>query len=235
MAHHIHKKTETYKILMLGDSAVGKTSIITRFTDRKYEPYYITTLGLDFRLKIIHSPTDPNKELKLQIWDTAGQERFKSLSRSYFRSAHAVVLVYAIDDKTSFDHVANWLDELTKHGDTKLVKILVGNKVDVEDKRFITTQEGQEIANKQDMFFEEASAKTGKNIDLIFELVVKELEKQTVKEKEKQDLHNAELKDTHVVVTDQSHASQHTPQHAPIDITAPTPRSSYCCSSTTHT
>eukprot|EP00927_Polykrikos_kofoidii_P071140 TRINITY_DN67465_c0_g1_i1.p1 TRINITY_DN67465_c0_g1~~TRINITY_DN67465_c0_g1_i1.p1 ORF type:complete len:203 (-),score=39.84 TRINITY_DN67465_c0_g1_i1:235-843(-) len=144
------------KLLLLGDSAVGKSSLLMRFCDDKFDSNFVLTIGVDFKIKIVERN---NRKLKLQVWDTAGQERFRTLTPAYYKAAMGVVIAYDVTCRTTFEHVGFWTEQLEEHGDPSVQRILVGNKVDLVDHRQVTTQEGAEFAAKFNMQFFETSAK----------------------------------------------------------------------------
>ncbi|KAJ2155425.1 Ras- protein Rab-18 [Coemansia sp. RSA 1935] len=149
-----------YKILLIGDSNVGKSSILLRFTDDQFLPPEETsaTIGVDFKAKIC---TVDDKQYKLTIWDTAGQERFRTLTSSYYRGAQGVILVYDVCNRESFEHLDSWMEELNTYCTTSdVVKMVVGNKIDKESERQVTRKEGAEYARKHQTLFLECSAKT---------------------------------------------------------------------------
>ncbi|CAI9729420.1 ras-related protein Rab-18A-like [Octopus vulgaris] len=162
----------TLKILIIGESGVGKSSLLLRFTDDTFDPEQASTIGVDFKVKTL--AVDGNKA-KLAIWDTAGQERFRTLTPSYYRGAQGVILVYDVCSKQSFSKLDAWLNELetfaTKHD---LVKMLVGNKIDKE-RREVSKEEGLKFARKHHMLFIEASAKTREGVQCAFEELVEKI------------------------------------------------------------
>ncbi|XP_025096566.1 ras-related protein Rab-18A-like [Pomacea canaliculata] len=162
----------TLKILIIGESGVGKSSLLLRFTDDTFDPEQAATIGVDFKVKTL--TVDGNKA-KLAIWDTAGQERFRTLTPSYYRGAQGVILVYDVCSKQSFAKLDAWLNELetfaTKHD---MVKMLVGNKIDKE-KREVSKDEGLKFARKHHMLFIEASAKTKEGVQCAFEELVEKI------------------------------------------------------------
>jgi Ras-related protein Rab-1A len=154
-----------FKILLVGDSSVGKTSVLLRYTDRTFSPMYQTTIGVDFRIATLNIN---NKIIKLQLWDTAGQDRYRRIVSSYYRGAHGLILVYDITNRTSFENVRNWLEECdSRVGNT--VKLLIGNKKDKENERKVATEEGRVLAEQLGMEFMETSAKCDVNIDDAFQ------------------------------------------------------------------
>ena len=117
----------TFKIVMIGDSGVGKSCILLRFADDKFNENFYATIGVDFRFKNVMVD---DKSVKLQIWDTAGQERFKTITSAYYRGADGIIIVYDITDRNSFAHIKDWLDDVNKYTDNNPLKIIVGNKID---------------------------------------------------------------------------------------------------------
>lgn len=162
----------TLKILIIGESGVGKSSLLLRFTDDTFDPEQAATIGVDFKVKNL--TVDGNKT-KLAIWDTAGQERFRTLTPSYYRGAQGVILVYDVCSKSSFNKLDAWLSELetfsTKHD---LIKMLVGNKID-QPKREVSKEDGLKFARKHQMLFIEASAKTKEGVQCAFEELVEKI------------------------------------------------------------
>ncbi|KAJ1416552.1 small GTPase superfamily, partial [Ochromonadaceae sp. CCMP2298] len=120
------------KLLMIGDSGVGKTCLLLRYANDSFSPTFITTIGIDFKIKNIQLD---GKRIKLQIWDTAGQERFRTITTSYFRGAQGILLVYDVTDRNSFISIRNWVAQIQMHADVNVNKILIGNKCDVQDQR----------------------------------------------------------------------------------------------------
>ncbi|GAB5364124.1 hypothetical protein AAMO2058_000942100 [Amorphochlora amoebiformis] len=151
------------KILLLGDSGVGKTCLALRFVGEKFQKSFKVTVGIDFKVKEFYVDGKP---VKVQIWDTAGQERFRSVATSYYRKAAGVVLVYDINNLDSFKSLENWIDVLNQHTDKGIAKILVGNKLDQTDSKTkaVTTEMGLAFAKKHGIKFLETSAKTDKNV-----------------------------------------------------------------------
>jgi len=162
-----------YKILMLGDSGSGKTSILMRYTNDTFTPTFITTIGIDFKIKIVKIE---NKILKLQIWDTAGQERFRSITESYYRGASAIVLLYDVTNRKSFLNIKNWMESISKNVYSKPKIVLVGNKIDVDKSSIVvSTEEGKEISKQYKIPFFECSARKDINIKEIFETIARQL------------------------------------------------------------
>jgi len=158
--------TYLFKYIAVGDSGVGKSCLLLQFTDKRFDETHNMTIGVDFGHRTVvvdHTP------VKLQIWDTAGQEVFKSISRCYYRGAAAVLLVYDVTRRQSFDHVTTWLEDARNHSNNPhMVVMLVGNKCDMQSRRVIQFEEGAQFAAKHGLQFMETSAKTGYNVDEVF-------------------------------------------------------------------
>ena len=128
-----------FKILIIGDSSVGKSNILLRFSDGIFHDTFLPTIGVDFKIKNLNLM---NQQIKLNIWDTAGQERFKTITATYYKGSHGIIVCYDITDRESFNNVNNWLTEIKKHAGANVVKFLVGNKCDMEDERVVSKEEG---------------------------------------------------------------------------------------------
>ena len=167
-------KIEDIKIITLGNSAVGKSSFILKYTDNVFSLDYLTTLGVDYKHKKIKLKN--GKDVRLRIFDTAGQERFKSVSASFIKKADGVILIYDIGEKDSFEAVDNWIKSIREIGKDKLPIILVGNKCDLsDDKRMISLKEGQDKADEFNIPFYETSCKEGINIKEVFEKLIDDI------------------------------------------------------------
>ena len=156
-----------FKIIFLGDQYVGKSSILNRFYQDKFEPDYQATIGLDFHSKNV----DINgNSVRLLLYDTAGQEKFKSLIPMYIRDANIIIVVYDITNKESFTHTEHWVNETKDLKREDAIFVLVGNKIDLEDKRAVTKKEAEEFATEKGFLFYEVSAKTGEQVNELFEV-----------------------------------------------------------------
>ncbi|THH11371.1 hypothetical protein EW145_g711 [Phellinidium pouzarii] len=153
------------KLLLIGDSGVGKSCLLTRFCDDTWTPSFITTIGIDFKIRTIELD---GKRIKLQIWDTAGQERFRTITTAYYRGAMGILLVYDVTDNKSFENIHTWFSNVEQHASEGVDKILVGNKSDWEDKRVVKTEEGMQKAKELGIEFIETSAKENKEVESAF-------------------------------------------------------------------
>ncbi|KAI0028813.1 ras-domain-containing protein [Vararia minispora EC-137] len=162
------------KLLLIGNSSVGKSSLLLRFSDQQWLPEDETsaTIGVDFR---VHKMDVKGKKVKLSIWDTAGQERFRTITSSYYRGAQGIILVYDVANRESFDALPRWYSELETYVSDSVVKIVVGNKVDKEYSRQVPTAEAQAFADRMDSSFVEASAKTAVGVREAFRTVVERI------------------------------------------------------------
>ncbi|KAG6416445.1 hypothetical protein SASPL_123875 [Salvia splendens] len=168
------QQTEDYlfKIVLIGDAAVGKSNLLARFARDEFHANSKSTIGVEFQTQKMEIN---NKEVKAQIWDTAGQERFRAVTSAYYRGAVGALLVYDISRRLTFDSVGRWLNELQTHSDMNVVTILVGNKCDLKEGREVTTAEGKALAEAQGMFFIETSALDSSNVNAAFQKVVNEI------------------------------------------------------------
>uniref|UniRef100_A0A023FGP6 small monomeric GTPase n=1 Tax=Amblyomma cajennense TaxID=34607 RepID=A0A023FGP6_AMBCJ len=163
----------TLKILIIGESNVGKSSLLLRFTDDVFDPNLAATIGVDFKVKTL--TVDGNKA-KLAIWDTAGSERFRTLTPSYYRGAQGAILVYDVCNHSTFQKLDHWLAELETYCTrNNVVKMLVGNKIDKLENREVTKEQGMNYARKHSMLFIEASAKTKDGVQCAFEELVEKI------------------------------------------------------------
>ncbi|XP_026192988.1 ras-related protein Rab-1B [Cyclospora cayetanensis] len=161
-----------FKLVLIGDSGVGKSCLLLRFSDDTFSESYITTIGVDFRFRTVNVD---GKVVKLQIWDTAGQERFRTITSAYYRGADGIVLVYDVTEAESLAHVDEWLSEVNRYATENAVKILVGNKSEKDCDRAVATDDAKRKAEDLGISFVETSAKNGINVDLAFITVAREL------------------------------------------------------------
>ncbi|KAL4309337.1 hypothetical protein GQ457_01G034340 [Hibiscus cannabinus] len=161
-----------FKIVIIGDSAVGKSNLLSRYSRNEFNAHSKATIGVEFQTQSIEID---GKEVKAQIWDTAGQERFRAVTSAYYRGAFGALLVYDISRRVTFDNVARWLDELNSHSDTTVARMLVGNKCDLEDSREVGLDEGKRLAESEELFFIETSALDSTNVETAFEMVIREI------------------------------------------------------------
>ncbi|XP_037318938.1 ras-related protein Rab-26 [Pungitius pungitius] len=169
-----------FKVMLVGDSGVGKTCLLVRFKDGAFlAGSFISTVGIDFRNKVMSIDA---VKVKLQIWDTAGQERFRSVTHAYYRDANALLLLYDVTNKASFDNIRAWLTEIHEYAQQDVVVMLLGNKVDSTHDRMVKREEGEKLAREFGVPFMETSSKSGLNVDLAFTAVAKELKHRTMKE-----------------------------------------------------
>ena len=163
-----------YKILLLGDSSVGKTCFLLRYTDNTFQEIYMSTIGLDYRLKTVKLPNE--KKIRAQIWDTAGQDRFRAITKNYYKGSNGIILIYDVTDKKSFEGVKNWIEQIRDEVTQEVLIYLVGNKIDKKEERKISKEEGKKLADSFGVQFYESSAKTGENIDIIFYNLLKDID-----------------------------------------------------------
>lgn len=154
-----------FKLLLIGDSGVGKSCLLLRFADDTFSESFISTIGVDFKIRTVELD---GRTIKLQIWDTAGQERFKTIVASYYRGAHGIIVVYDITEEDSFKNVKNWLNEISACASENVNILLVGNKCDLTEKRAVSFEEGKTFAEKRSITFLETSAKNTVNVEQAF-------------------------------------------------------------------
>lgn len=163
-----------FKVVVIGDSAVGKTQMLSRFAKNEFCFDSKSTIGVEFQTRTV---TINGKLIKAQIWDTAGQERYRAVTSAYYRGALGAMLVYDITKRQTFDHVARWIEELRSHADNSIVVMLIGNKGDLVDQRVVHTEDAVEFAEDQGLFFSETSAFSGENVNSAFFKLLEEINK----------------------------------------------------------
>ncbi|XVF28955.1 hypothetical protein REPUB_Repub15cG0077200 [Reevesia pubescens] len=179
-----------FKIVIIGDSAVGKSNLLSRYARNEFNAHSKATIGVEFQTQSVEID---GKEVKAQIWDTAGQERFRAVTSAYYRGAFGALLVYDISRKATFDNVARWLDELNSHSDTTVARMLVGNKCDLENIREVSLEEGKSLAEAEGLFFMETSAFDSTNVRTAFEIVIREIYNNVSRKVLNSDSYKAEL------------------------------------------
>lgn len=158
------------KVIIIGDSGVGKTNLLTKFCDGVFKDSYVATIGVDFKLKTIKVE---ESKVKLQIWDTAGQERFRNITQTYYKGAAGIILAYSINNKQSFKSINGWIKQIEGNSSESVSKILIGTKCDLESEREVEEDEAQRMAEKHNMLFLEVSAKSGRNVEEVFSNLTK--------------------------------------------------------------
>ena len=155
-----------FKVLLIGDSSVGKTSDLLRYVDNTFNPEFQTTIGVDFKISTFQLNS---KIIKLQLWDTAGQDRFKNIVASYYRGAHGIILTFDITNSTSFQNINRWYDEAQNYLQKSVPKLLIGNKADLSSQRTVRAEDAKELADRLGIEYIETSAKNSQNVKMAFE------------------------------------------------------------------
>ena len=161
-----------FKIVLIGDSFVGKTNIMSKYLKNEFYEDSKATVGVEFGAKKFDIE---GKSVKAQIWDTAGQERYKSITTTYYKGAKGALIVYDITRKETFDSVDRWISELVNSGDKNMTMLLIGNKCDLDNQRQVAKEQGEEKAKAFKVAFLETSASSGENLDVAFEMIMKEV------------------------------------------------------------
>ena len=161
-----------FKVLLVGNSGVGKSSLFLRFVDEIWEDTFVPTIGVDFKVKTL---LINEKKVKLQIWDTAGQERFRTIISSYYKGAHGILLLFSLNDKESFDTLNNWLIEIERNANKNVIKLLIGNKCDLKEERKVNVEQAKEFAETNGMKYIETSAKNNIKVFEAFATLGKDL------------------------------------------------------------
>jgi Ras-related protein Rab-1A len=166
-----------FKVLIIGNSGVGKSCLLLRFVDDIFSDNYISTIGVDFKIRQLEVDGTP---IKLQIWDTAGQERFRTITNSYYRGSNGILIVYDITDRESFDHVQKWMKGIDAFGLSDVCRLLIGNKSDLTQKRVVKEDEGRELARQYGIRFLETSAKISWNIEMMFMMMAQAMKRKAI-------------------------------------------------------
>jgi len=194
-----------FKVVLIGDSAVGKSQILSRFARDEFSLDSKATIGVEFQTRTV---VIEHKSVKAQIWDTAGQERYRAVTSAYYRGAVGAMLVYDITKRQTFDHVPRWLEELRNHADNNIVIMLVGNKCDLDNLRAVPTEDAKEFAQKEGLFFLETSAMEATNVETAFLTVLTEIfkivsKKSLIASQDQGNGNHASLSGTSIVVPGQ--------------------------------
>ena len=172
-----------FKIVLVGDSGVGKTNLLTRFSKNEFSIESKATIGVEFATKQI--TTESGHVIKAQIWDTAGQDRYRAIASTYYKGAVGALLVYDITKQRTFENIEKWLKELRDHGQEHMCIMLIGNKSDLASERMVNFEDAQVYAEKEQMALLETSALDSSNVSAAFECIIKEIYKQQIKLQEK--------------------------------------------------
>ncbi|KAJ7234007.1 hypothetical protein O6H91_17G034400 [Diphasiastrum complanatum] len=167
-----HRIDYVFKIVLIGDSTVGKSQLLSRFSRNEFSLESKSTIGVEFQTRTI---VVDHKTVKAQIWDTAGQERYRAITSAYYRGAVGAMVVYDITKQQTFEHVPRWLEELRSHADNNIVIMLVGNKADLGSLRAVSVEDAKEFAEKEGLFFIETSALESTNVESAFYTVLSEI------------------------------------------------------------
>ena len=184
-----------FKIILLGDSMVGKTSLLLQYSENFFPESFMSTIGVEYKMKKI---TINNVDYTLQIWDTAGQERYKSISKNFLKEADGVIFVYDITEKKSFQSIKDWIQLQEESSELGCKKIIIGNKCDLEEKRKVGKEKMKELCNQLNLYGEETSAKDGTNVDKIFEKIANLIVEDKQKNQNKKD---SKKKKGHIKIT----------------------------------
>ncbi|XP_064257645.1 ras-related protein Rab-13 isoform X3 [Passer domesticus] len=161
-----------FKLLLIGDSGVGKTCLVIRFAEDNFSSTYISTIGIDFKIRTVDID---GKKIKLQVWDTAGQERFKTITTAYYRGAVGIVLVYDITDEKSFENIQNWMKSIKENASAGVERLLLGNKCDMEGRRKVQRDAAEKLAREHGIRFFETSAKSSQNVEEAFRTLARDI------------------------------------------------------------
>ncbi|KAA8527322.1 hypothetical protein F0562_034581 [Nyssa sinensis] len=179
-----------FKVVIIGDSAVGKSNLLSRYARNEFNMHSKATIGVEFQTQTMDID---GKEVKAQIWDTAGQERFRAVTSAYYRGTVGALIVYDISRRTTFDSIGRWLDELKTHSETTVARMLVGNKCDLENIRAVSVEEGKSLAEAEGLFFMETSALDSTNVKKAFDIVIREIYNNVSRKVLNSDSYKAEL------------------------------------------
>eukprot|EP01016_Furgasonia_blochmanni_P008032 TRINITY_DN13225_c0_g2_i1.p1 TRINITY_DN13225_c0_g2~~TRINITY_DN13225_c0_g2_i1.p1 ORF type:complete len:212 (+),score=17.95 TRINITY_DN13225_c0_g2_i1:122-757(+) len=175
------------KVVIVGDSGVGKTCLLVRYTEQNFITHHLVTIGIDFKFKNLEVN---GKRLRLQIWDTAGQERFRTIANTYYRSSSGIILAYSSGDRSSFNNVENWLKQINANADESVCKIIVATKCDLDSIQ-VDPSEGRKLAEKHGLKFFETSAKESVNVDECFGTLARDILQQVLAREKHEQSHIA--------------------------------------------
>ncbi|OBZ75555.1 GTP-binding protein ypt1 [Grifola frondosa] len=161
-----------FKLLLIGDSGVGKSCLLLRFAEDAFTDSYLSTIGVDFKIRTIELE---GKTVKLQIWDTAGQERFRTIAAAYYRGAHGIIMVYDVTEGETFANVKGWLQEIERYASEDVKKLIIGNKSDLVDRKVVAYSDAKEFADEIGIPFVETSAKDSTNVEEAFIMMAKQI------------------------------------------------------------
>lgn len=170
-----------FKLLLIGDSGVGKTCILFRFSEDAFNATFISTIGIDFKIRTIDLD---GKKIKLQIWDTAGQERFRTITTAYYRGAMGIMLVYDVTNEKSFENIKNWIRNIEEHASADVEKMVLGNKCDRDTYRQVSKERGERLAIEYGLKFCETSAKASINVEEAFYMLARDIKRKMEKKLE---------------------------------------------------
>ncbi|GMY32228.1 ras-related protein RABA5c-like [Fagus crenata] len=197
-----------FKIVIIGDSAVGKSNLLSRYARNEFNLHSKATIGVEFQTQVMDID---GKEVKAQIWDTAGQERFRAVTSAYYRGAVGALVVYDISRRSTFESISRWLDELNTHSDTTVARMLVGNKCDLDNIRAVSVEEGTTLAEAEGLFFMETSALDSTNVKKAFEIVIREIYNNVSRKVLNSDTYKAELSVNRVTLVNNNDGSKQNP------------------------
>ncbi|KAI0823868.1 GTP-binding protein ypt1 [Trametes gibbosa] len=159
-----------FKLLLIGDSGVGKSCLLLRFAEDAFTDSYLSTIGVDFKIRTIELE---GKTVKLQIWDTAGQERFRTIAAAYYRGAHGIIMVYDVTEAETFSNVKGWITEIERYASEGVKKLIIGNKSDLVERKVVEYSVAKEFSDSLSIPFIETSAKNSTNVEEAFSLMAK--------------------------------------------------------------
>lgn len=165
-----------FKVVIVGDSGVGKSTMLIRFVDEKFVSDYNATIGVDYRIKTVRVQQDGHRKVvKLSIWDSAGQEQYNSIAQSYYRGSQGILVLYDTTSRESFENLQNWLDRIYSDAGESVIRIMIGTKSDLVDQRKVSTDEAEHFAKERGIIFLETSSKNGENVERAFVSLTQEM------------------------------------------------------------